>query len=287
MRLAPVRVTCSSDAMKSRTVQIILGIVAFSAFCGFKPYGMPETTALTVPQKYVAGTDGRYVNYRIYVPDIPDTATNGVPLVLFLHGSGECGTNNISQLSNGAGGLVWWSRNREPAIVVAPQAPPRTVWSPVFFSELQARMPFSPPPMIKLVKSLIDDICERYPVDTNRILATGVSLGAYGVWDLVSRYPGFFAAAIPICGAGDPQKADAAAMTPLWIFHGEKDGNVPNKLDRSMVSRLWELNAPVRYMEYPDSGHAIWGRVYSDDSVMKWFFSRKRIAPATKPQTGL
>ena len=272
--------------MKPVIAQVVLGIAAFSAFCGFKPYGMPETTALTVPQKHVAGADGRCVNYRIYVPDIPDTATNGVPLVLFLHGSGECGTNNVSQLSNGAGGLVWWSRNREPAIVVAPQAPPRTVWSPVFFSELQARMPFSPPPMIKLVKSLVDDICERYPVDTNRILATGVSLGAYGVWDLVSRYPGFFAAAIPICGAGDPQKADAAAITPLWIFHGEKDRNVPNRLDRAMVSRLWELDAPVRYMEYPDSGHAIWGRVYSDDSVMKWFFSRRRAVSSAKSMPG-
>lgn len=278
MRLALDRAICSSDIMKLGIVQILLGIAAFAAFCGFKPYSMPEVTAFTVPQTYVAGTDGRSVNYRIYVPDIPDTATNGVPLVLFLHGSGECGTNNVSQLSNGAGGLVWWSRNREPAIVIAPQAPPRTVWSPVFFNELQARMPYSPPPMIKLVKSLIDDVCERYPVDTNRILATGVSLGAYGVWDLVSRYPGFFAAAIPICGAGDPQKADVAAKTPIWIFHGEKDRNVPNKLDRSMVSRLWELDAPVRYMEYPDSGHAIWGRVYSDESVMKWFFSRRRAA---------
>lgn len=260
-----------------RFVQKVFCIVVFAAMCGFKPYGVPETAAFTVPQRYVAGADGRYVNYRIYVPDIPDTATNGVPLVLFLHGSGECGTNNVSQLSNGVGGLVWWSRNRESAIVVAPQAPPGMVWSPVFFNELHARMPYSAPPMVKLVKSLIDDICERYPVDTNRILATGISLGAYGVWDMVSRYPGFFAAAIPVCGAGDPQKADAASKTPLWIFHGEKDGNVPNRLDRLMVSRLWELDAPVRYMEYPDSGHGIWWRVYSDDSVMKWFFSQRLV----------
>lgn len=276
MRPVQVRATCSSDAMTARLARFAIAISALAAVCGFKPYGTNDLVSLTVPQRYVAGADGRHINYRIFVPDIPASATNGIPLVLLLHGSGECGTDNVSQLIHGAGGLVWWSRNREPAVVVAPQAPPRTVWSPVFFSELQARMPFSPPPMIKLVKALVDDICERYPVDTNRILATGISLGAYGVWDLVSRYPGFFAAAIPVCGAGDPQQAEAAAKTPLWIFHGERDGNVPNKLDRAMVSRLWELDAPVRYMEYPDAGHGIWGRVYSDDSVMKWFFSRRR-----------
>lgn len=274
-RLAPVSGISFSD-MQIRLFRTVFAAVVFAALCGFKPYGTNDLASLTVPQSYVAGADGRSVNYRIYVPDVPETATNGIPLVIFLHGSGECGTDNFSQLVNGVGGLVWWSRNREPAIVVVPQAPPRTVWSPVFFTELQARMPFSPPPMIKLVKSLIDDICERYPVDRKRILATGLSLGAYGVWDFVSRYPGFFAAAIPVCGAGDPQKADAAANTPLWIFHGEKDVNVPNRLDRAMVSRLWDLDAPVRYTEYPDSGHAIWGRVYSDDSVMKWFFSRRR-----------
>ena len=264
--------------MPERLCRIAVCAAALVALCGFKPYGFDELKSLTVPQKFVAGADGCSVNYRIYVPDIPDSATNGVPLVLLLHGSGECGTNNVSQLVNGAGGLVWWSRNREPAIVIAPQAPFRTVWSPVFFNEIQARMPYKAPPMVKLVKALVDDVCERYPVDTNRILATGISLGAYGVWDLVSRYPGFFAAAIPVCGAGDPQQAEAAAKTPLWIFHGERDGNVPNRLDRAMVSRLWELDAPVRYMEYPDSGHGIWGRVYSDDAVMKWFFSRRRAA---------
>ena len=273
---APVPVTFSSDAMAERLLKIALLAMAFVVFCGFRPYGTNDLASLTVAQKHVAGTDGRYINYRIFVPDIPETATNGVPLVLYLHGSGECGTDNRSQMNMGVGGLVWWSRNREPAIVVAPQSPPRTVWSPIFFNMLQARMPYGTPPMVKLVKSLVDDICERYPVDTNRILATGVSLGGYGVWDMVARYPGFFAAAIPVCGAGDPQQADAIAKTQLWIFHGEKDGNVPNKMDRAMVSRLWELDAPVRYMEYPDSGHGIWGRVYSDDSVMKWFFSRRR-----------
>jgi predicted peptidase len=273
----PDRVIYFSNTMFKRLSKVFICIMGLVAFCGFKPYGTNDLASLTVPQKYIAGTDGRYINYRIYVPDIPKSATNGVPLVLYLHGSGECGTDNRSQMNMGMGGLVWWSRNREPAIVIAPQSPPRTVWSPLFFNILQARMSFSTPPMIKLVKSLVDDICERYPVDTNRILATGVSLGGYGVWDLISRYPGYFAAAIPVCGAGDPQQAESVAKTSLWIFHGENDKNVQNKMDRAMVSRLWELDAPVRYMEYPDSGHAIWGRVYSDDAVMKWFFSRHRL----------
>ena len=260
----------------SRALYIAVSVAVFTLCSGFVPYGTNDLASLTVPAVYSAGDGTRPLQYRIFVPDIPETATNGVPLVLFLHGSGECGTNNLSQLKNGVGGLVWWSRKRTPAIVVAPQSPPATAWSPVFMNVLQARMPIAPPPMIRKLRGLVDEICDRYPVDTNRLLVTGISLGGYGTWDLVLRYPDLFAAAIPVCGGCDPQKAENAAKTPLWIFHGEKDGNVPNRLDRAMVGRLWDLDAPVRYMEYPDSGHAIWGRVYSDDQVMKWFFSRSR-----------
>lgn len=243
--------------------------------CGFKPYGTNDLVNLTTSGVY-ASADGFRINYRIFVPDIPESATNGVPLVLFLHGSGECGSNNVSQLIHGVGSLVWWSRKQTPAIVVAPQIPPMTVWSPVFFNSLRARMPYRTPPMIANLKGMLDELCHRYPVDTNRILVTGISLGAYGVWDMVSRYPGYFAAAIPVCGAGDPQRAEEASKTPLWIFHGERDANVPNKIDREMVGRLWELDAPVRYQEYPDAGHGIWGRVYGDESVLRWFFTRRR-----------
>lgn len=253
---------------------LMFAAVAFAA-SGFRPYGTNDLVNLTVPAKYRSERGG-ILNYRIFVPDIPQSATNGVPLILFLHGSGECGTNNVSQLIHGVGGLVWWSRNRMPAIVVAPQSPPMTAWSPVFFTLRDARMPYPAPPMIKLVKGMLDELCERYPVDADRIMVTGISLGGYGTWDLVSRYPGHFAGAMPVCGAGDPGAAEAAARTSLWIFHGERDGNVPNKMDRTMVSRLWELDAAVRYMEYPDAGHGIWGRVYSDDAVMKWLFSRRR-----------
>ena len=212
--------------MRLRGLKVLAVLAVFVAASGFRPYGTNDLATLTVPAAYT-GSGGAPLSYRLFVPAIPDTATNGVPLILFLHGSGECGTNNTAQLLHGVGGLVWWSRH-------------------------------------------------RYPVDTNRLLVTGISLGGYGTWDLVCRYPGRFAAAIPVCGAGDPQQAEAAAKTPLWIFHGERDGNVPNKMDRAMVGRLWELDAPVRYMEYPDSGHGIWGRVYSDDAVMKWFFKQAR-----------
>ena len=261
--------------MRLRGLKVLAVLAVFVAASGFRPYGTNDLATLTVPAAYT-GSGGAPLSYRLFVPAIPDTATNGVPLILFLHGSGECGTNNTAQLLHGVGGLVWWSRHREPAIVVAPQSPPMTAWSPVFFNRLQARMPIATPPMIQKLDGLLKDLCDRSPVDTNRLLVTGISLGGYGTWDLVCRYPGRFAAAIPVCGAGDPLRAEAAAKTPLWIFHGERDGSVPNKMDRAMVGRLWELAAPVRYMEYPDSGHGIWGRVYSDDAVMKWFFNQRR-----------
>ena len=123
-----------------KVVRCLLGMVVFLAVCGFTPYGTNDLVNLTVPLVHVDTNDGSSLQYRIFVPAIPATATNGVPLVLFLHGSGECGTDNVSQLVHGVGGLVWWSRNREPAIVVAPQVPPMTAWSPIFFNMPQARM---------------------------------------------------------------------------------------------------------------------------------------------------
>ena len=102
------------------------------------------------------------------------------------------------------------------------------------------------------------------------------------VISIILDFVGFLQGLSPRNPHGFAQQAETVAKTQLWIFHGERDGNVLNKMDRAMVSRLWELDAPVRYMEYPDSGHGIWGRVYSDDSVMKWFFSRRRISNLTK-----
>ena len=89
---------------------------------------------------------------------------------------------------------------------------------------------------------------------------------------------------MPVCGGGVPETCKRFADTPVWIFHGERDGNVSVKLARAMVSELWRLDAPVRYRETPDAGHAVWG-VYREDSVLKWFFSRRRtVAPTPKPQ---
>ena len=134
--------------MRLRWLKVLTVLAVFVAASGFSPYGTNDLAALTVPATYT-GNSGAPLSYRLFVPAIPDTATNGVPLILFLHGSGECGTNNLAQLLHGVGGLVWWSRHREPAIVVAPQAPPMTAWSPVFFNRLTARMPITPPPMMR------------------------------------------------------------------------------------------------------------------------------------------
>lgn len=263
--------------MKMRT-WLMCGAVLFAASVSrgaFSP--LPLGTLKQLMKEDVFLAQGGDLKYRIYAPPELSSVTNKVPLVLFLHGSGECGTNNWSQLVHGVGGLVGWCRHsKTPAVVLAPQAPPRSVWSPVFFTEATAKMPRRTPPLIAALDGLLDETIERYPVDPKRVMVTGISLGGYATWDLVERYPGRFAGALPVCGAGDPARTAEAAKTPLWIFHGERDPNVPNRFDRKMVSRLWDLDAPVRYQEYPDCGHGIWGAVYGDEKVMKWLFTRAK-----------
>lgn len=274
-------------AVKGRRIAsfalLAAALVASGVARGVTPLGTNELARITQARTYVSDAL-EMMPYRLYVPD--DLAPTGrVPLVVYLHGSGACGVDNLLNLRDGPDSMITYSRvSHTPVIVVSPQCPRGQVWAPLFWTPETARSFPAPTKMGKLVKELIDQCIETLPVDTNAVLLTGVSLGGYGVWDLLAHYPKLFAAAMPVCGGGVPDTCKRFADTPIWIFHGERDGSVSVKLARDMVSELWRLDAPVRYRETPDAGHAVWG-VYREDSVLKWFFSRRRAAaPAPKPK---
>jgi predicted peptidase len=113
-------------------------------------------------------------------------------------------------------------------------------------------------------------------IDLKRIYVTGISMGGYGTWDLISRRPDVFAAALPICGGGDVAQAAKIAKIPLWTFHGSADGAVPVCRSRNMVSALWANGSNAHYREYPDAGHAVWVETYKDKRVLAWFFKQKK-----------
>src|SRR5262249_27433913 len=127
-----------------------------------------------------------------------------------------------------------------------------------------------------LALELIEALCKEYRIDKKRIYVTGLSMGGYGTWGLLSRKPDLFAAAIPICGGGDVKKAGKFAKGPIWGFHGDKDKAVPVESSREMIKALEKAGAKPKYNEYEGVGHDSWTRTYRDEKVHEWLFEQKK-----------
>jgi|SRR5882757_6340983 len=127
-----------------------------------------------------------------------------------------------------------------------------------------------------LAMKLLDKSIAENPVDTKRIYVTGLSMGGFATWEILQREPGKFAAAIPVCGGGDPAFVGKLAKVPIWIFHGSADGTVPPKRSRDMVAALTTVGGHPVYTEYTGAGHDVWGQTYSDIKVWDWLFSYER-----------
>lgn len=260
------------------TVLFMASIASALSAWAINPLGTNDVARLTEARIFVNDSH-EVLPYRVYMPDNLQPEQK-VPLVIFLHGSGECGVDNFKQTLWGPDAMMAYSREKKtPVIIVAPQCPRGEVWAPLFWHAGSAKPADRQSKMGRLVKELTEKCIATMPVDKDRVLLTGLSLGGYGVWDILWRYPDMFAAAMPVCGGGYPETCRKFASVPIWVFHGEKDQNVPVKLSRAMVAELWRLDAPVRYREFPDAGHAVWSSAYRDDGVLKWFFSQRR-----KPQ---
>lgn len=229
----------------------------------------------TVPLVYKSVT-GESLPYRQYItPDLPKGAK--VPLVLFFHGSGERGTNNVSQLAIGVKPIIRYCHSKKiPVAVIVPQCPFGGWGGNTPWQALADRMKPEPAEPMKLSIALLLDRCRELPVDTNRVYVTGLSMGGFATWDILQRRPELFAAAIPVCGGGDTTLAWKMRDVPIWAFHGSEDRNVRVERSRSMVSALWECDGKIRYREFPGGNHYIWGRVYDNSEVLDWLFSQKK-----------
>jgi predicted peptidase len=199
------------------------------------------------------------------------------PLVVFLHGAGERGTDNKKQLVHGVADFAK-KENREkyPCFLIAPQCPDDQQWVDVPWTDKAHTMPAKPSPSAALVLSLIAALQKEFRIDSGRIYVTGLSMGGYGTWDLVCRKPELFAAAIPICGGGDEKQAKKIARVPVWVFHGDKDGAVPVERSRNMIAALKAAKGKPRYTEYAGVGHDSWTRTYADPKVIAWLFAQKK-----------
>ncbi len=161
--------------------------------------------------------------YRLMKPEKTEPGVK-YPLVLFLHGAGERGADNTSQLLHGVREFAKPENRRlYPCFVVAPQCPTDRRWVEVDWSAPAHTAPENPSEPLRLALDLVDKLAAELPVDRNRIYVTGLSLGGYGTWDAIARRPDLFAAAIPVCGGGDTAMAAKIKDIPIWAFHGDKD----------------------------------------------------------------
>ncbi len=233
---------------------------------------------LTTPEVFTTPA-GETLNYRLFLPgNLP--ADKKLPLVIFLHGAGERGTNNVSQLKHGVLALIrHGAAAGDPAIILVPQCPAGQQWVDVPWAAPSHSMPAQPSPSMRLALALLREKMASLPVDTARVYVTGVSMGGYGTWDAIQREPALFAAALPICGGGDAARAQDIKGIPIWTFHGDKDTAVPVTRSREMFKALQACGGAVQYREYPEAGHDVWTRTYSDPSVLTWFFAQRRLPP--------
>lgn len=238
------------------------------------------------PQRHASFVDrtitenGVAYPYQVFIPTGHDTAQRW-PVILFLHGRAEAGRDGKRQLSVGIGPALRRRPERVPAIVVLPQAPTDSIWSgSVARRALRA----------------LDETMFEFRGDSDRVYVTGISMGAYGTWQLAMARPDRFAALVPIAGGvrslmwapqlrvtgipdsvADPYAhvAQRVGRVPVWMFHNARDVIVPASESRRMVEALRHVGARVRYTEYPSPRHDAWTAAYDDPELWRWLFAQR------------
>ena len=260
-------------------------------------------------------TLGGTLPYRLFVPENYNRQQK-YPLILTLHGVGESGTDNIAHVQKNRVAEVWAedsTQKKQKCFVVSPQCPTNDKWVnvPSWNNVYYSTQTLPQTASLGRALALVDSLVKEFPIDTNRLYITGLSMGGYGTWDVLARHPGKFAAAIPLCGGSDTSKAPLIKNTPVWTFHGAVDPTVPPAATRSMMSLLQALGCPVIkytaqynnyfsnpsmtrtalttaidsgaakiYCEYPDGDHGIWTNTYNEPLIARWLFKQQKQPPS-------
>lgn len=213
------------------------------------------------------------IPYKLY----KSKSTKKRPLVIFLHGAGQRGSDNESQLKWAISDIIEQSlKLGEDPILFIPQCPEEFRWVEVNWSDSSHIQPEMPSKPMAAVLYEIEKLMQEQPIDPNRIYLTGMSMGGYGSWDLAMRKPEWFAALVPVCGGADNSKLDIVQKIPTWIFHGSNDNVVLPLRSQSAFHRLKQLNAPVIYTEFNGVDHNAWTPAYSSAELFQWLYKQHK-----------
>ena len=224
---------------------------------------------------------GDTLRYCFLEPEVLEPGTK-YPLVLFLHGAGERGTDNEAQLTHGA--QMWLNpvnREQYPAFVLLPQCPPDGYWAygdrPASLHPAEMPLEVSLSSVFRSLEELLDTWLSKPEVDKERIYVMGLSMGGMGTYDLVIRHPDLFAAAIPICGTVNPARfTPALKQVKFRIFHGDADTVVPVEGSRAAYRALKKLGVEVKYTEFPGCTHGSWNPAFNQLDLMSWMFGQRK-----------
>lgn len=200
--------------------------------------------------------------FRIFIPANYDAAQQW-PAVLFLHGAGEGGTDNLAQTAVGLGRAIKKDPPRFPLIAVFPQSPPRMPWRGTSIEHA-----------VRALESTLGE----FNTDRERVYLTGISMGGYGTWHLATAQPERFAAIVPVCGgsANPLLTAERLEKMPAWVFHGDRDDIIPVEESREVVEALRARGSEVRYTEYKGVKHNSWDPAYAEPELIPWLLAQRR-----------
>ena len=212
---------------------------------------------------YVKGVSKQGLNYQLFGNPKWD-GTKRYPLVIWLHGSGSSGSDNQAQMGGATSNFITAAhQDNHPCLVLAPQCPDKDIgWNKQVADNLML---------------LIADLADKLPVDMKRLYLGGSSMGGFGTWSLCAKYPKVFACGVPLCGGGDPKKAEVLKDVPMWVFHGDQDPMVPVERDRVAVEAVKKAGGTLmHYTELAGEGHGITGIVLAKEDLHDWIFAQRQ-----------
>ena len=225
--------------------------------------------------------------YRTYLPTgYDESKKSAYPILLFMHGHGEVGTENEKQIR------VLQKENKllddlvanDTCIIVAPQCPCNPnqdfewvnvnhVWSTGSREKLTEKPTIATQAALKL---FFDEFLTKESVDLKRVYTAGISMGGYATWEIITRYPDVLAAAVPVCGSGFPSYAESIKNIAIWAFHGLSDGTVPPKGTKDMEAALKAVGGNIRANYYEGVGHNSWPNAYAEPELIGWLLSQHK-----------
>jgi len=241
-----------------------------------QPVTAPSAPKGYLPRIYRDAQDGQHP-FFVFVPaKLPVEPRR--PVMLFLHGSGERGDNNVDQLMAGIGPAIWKRKTNFPFVVILPQCRTGAGW-------------LADGDDAKWALGMLKQIQAEFGTDPDRVVLTGLSMGGNGTWSIAAADPTAWSAIVPMCGrpAVDTARALADARLPIWNFCGDKDRPETVQANRAMSAALQQTGANAKYTEYPDVGHNCWDNAYGTDELYTWMLaqskSRNRAAGPAAPGT--